>query len=114
MAITQNGSLKRDDNDQAVMGGTSSVDNATIINSSFDPTTRRLLVDAGSAGSTLTFKTPTGTVNGINDTFTVANTPLFIVSDGATYFDGAGYTIVGTTVTMSMPPVSFIRDAYNA
>lgn len=52
MAITSNGALKRDDNDTPVMGGTSSVDNATIINSSFDPITRRLLVDStGLAGT---------------------------------------------------------------
>lgn len=48
MAQTQNGVLKRDDNMNPVMGGTSSADNATIINASFDPVTRRLRTDAGS------------------------------------------------------------------
>lgn len=54
MAITQNGVLKRDDNDVPVMGGTSSVDNATIINSAFDPVTRRLLTDSASGSGTVT------------------------------------------------------------
>lgn len=45
MAITENGALRRDDNDSPVMGGVSSVDGVTIINSAFDPVTRRLLTD---------------------------------------------------------------------
>lgn len=57
MAITQNGSLKRDDNDYPVMGGTSSSDNATIINSSFDPVTRRLLTSDSGGGGTGTVTT---------------------------------------------------------
>lgn len=57
MSITQNGALKRDDNDSPVMGGTSSSDNATIINSAFDPVTRRLLTDSAGGG--------TGTVTSI-------------------------------------------------
>lgn len=55
--ITQNGALKRDENDQPVMGGTSSSDNATIINAAFDPVTRRLLTDSAGGG--------TGTVTSI-------------------------------------------------
>lgn len=51
---TQNGVLKRDDNDVPVMGGTSSVDNTTIINSAFDPVTRRLLTDSSSGSGTVT------------------------------------------------------------
>jgi len=49
--MTQNGKLAIDDNDKPVMGGTSSSDNATIINSAFDPITRRLLTDASGGGS---------------------------------------------------------------
>lgn len=64
------------------------------------------------AGSGTTIETPSGTVNGTNAIFTVTSTPDYIVSDGATYFDGAGYTIVGLTVTMTVPPSSFIRSFY--
>jgi len=63
-------------------------------------------------GSGTTVETPSGTVNGTNAVFTVTSTPDYIVSDGATYFDGAGYTIVGLTVTMTVPPSSFIRSFY--
>lgn len=61
MTITQNGSLKRDDNDYPVMGGTSSSDNATIINSAFDPITRRLLTDTAGGGSGTVTEVDTGT-----------------------------------------------------
>lgn len=52
--MTENGSLARDDNDYPVMGGTSSSDDATIINSAFDPITRRLLTDSASGSGTVT------------------------------------------------------------
>ncbi len=51
---TENGVLQKDDNGYPVMGGTSSADNNTIINSSLDPVTRRLLTDASGAGSGIT------------------------------------------------------------
>lgn len=63
-------------------------------------------------GSGTTVETPSGTIDGANAIFTVTSTPDYIVSDGATYFDGAGYTIVGLTVTMTVPPSSFIRSFY--
>lgn len=68
MSITQNGVLKHDDNDYPVMGGTSSSDNATIINSAFDPVTRRLLVDSAGGGGT-------GTVTSITAGTGLAATP---------------------------------------
>lgn len=52
--MSQNGSLARDDNDYPVMGGTSSSDDATIVNSAFDPITRRLLTDFSSGAGTVT------------------------------------------------------------
>jgi len=57
-------------------------------------------------------ETPSGTVDGSNVTFTVTVTPKFIVSDGAVYFDGAGYSLATLTVTMTVPPVGFIRSIY--
>lgn len=68
MAITQNGVLKRDDNESPVMGGTSSSDNATIINSAFDPLTRRLLTDSAGGG--------TGTVTQIDTTLPISGGPI--------------------------------------
>lgn len=111
-SITQNGALKRDDNDSPVMGGTSSVDNATIINSAFDPITRRLLVSSSGGVTTLT---ATGTVNGVNTTFTFASLPTYIVSDHAWYAQTnksgtTNWTWNGgsLTATMTIPPTEDI------
>jgi hypothetical protein len=102
MALTQNGVLQKDDNGYPVMGGTSNVDDATIVNAAFDPVTRRLLVDA----SSLNELTATGTVNGVNTQFTFTEEPTYIVSDGLWYKENAGWTwSAGTlTATMSIPP----------
>lgn len=59
-----------------------------------------------------TKETPTGTVDGSNATFTVTATPVYIVSDGITLFDGAGYTIATLTLTLDNPPSQFIRSFY--
>jgi hypothetical protein len=55
-------------------------------------------------------ETPTGTINGVNTTFTLANTPLSnteqIFLNGLLLEPGAGndYTISGTTITMLIVP----------
>lgn len=83
--LTQHGTLAIDDNDKPVMGGTSSVDNKTIINSAFDPTTRRLLVDVSGGSTGLSLLIPTaGMVNGVNRTFTFATAPQIVVLDNGT------------------------------
>lgn len=66
MVMTSNGTLKKDDNGYPVMGGTSSTDNATIINSSFDSSTRRLLVSLGSGNTSTTWGT-TGNTKTVTD-----------------------------------------------
>lgn len=68
---TQNGRLAKDDNGYPVMGGTASSDNATIINSSFNSSNRRLLVQA-TTGGTGTWWKVTGAIDGVNKTFTIA------------------------------------------
>lgn len=72
--MNQNGKLARDDNDTPVMGGTSSSDNATIINSAFDPVTRRLLTDSAGGGS--------GTVTEITQSTGILLTPNPITTTG--------------------------------
>lgn len=101
MSLTQNGALKKDDNDYPVMGGTSSVDNATIINSAFDPVTRRLLVDSG--GSSGTFVT-NEVVSGSGTSWTLANTPVAgtvqLYGNGQRLIPGGvDYTITGAAIT---------------
>lgn len=53
--------------------------------------------------------TPTGTVNASNTSFTTSVTPTYIVADGVTLFEGAGYSFSAPTITMDNPPYSFIR-----
>jgi len=60
-----------------------------------------------------TVETPTGTVDGNNTTFTVTVVPVYIVSDGTTYFNNAGFTISGLTVTMTVAPTSYIRSFHS-
>lgn len=65
-------------------------------------------------GSGLTVETPTGTVDDSNTSFTVSNTPKYIVVNGAQYFDGAGYTYLAGTITLDNPVGTggFIRSIY--
>ncbi len=58
-----------------------------------------------------TVKTPTGIVDPIagNTTFTPTKEPKWVIADGATYFDGEGYTWTGTDIEMDLAPSNFIR-----
>jgi len=69
------------------------------------------IASTASGGSNI--ETPTGVVDGSNVTFTVLHTPLYIVSDGTTFFENQGYTLAGLTLTLSLPPVNFIRSFYS-
>lgn len=70
----------------------------------------------GGGGGNISFETPTGTVDDSNDTFTVANDPLYIVVNGAQMFEGAGYTYLAGTITLDNPigTGGFIRSAYGS
>lgn len=74
-----------------------------------------LVFAGGSGGSTLNFETPVGIIDGVNDTFTVSNAPLYIVLNGVQYFENDGYTLSGLVVTMLVVPEtgSTLRSAYN-
>ena len=62
------------------------------------------------AGGSVTVETPTGTVNSVNAAFTVTAIPKWIVSDGTTYYENAGYTRSSLNITMDIPPSSYIRS----
>lgn len=51
---------------------------------------------------------PTGAINGINAVFTFQQTPTYIISDGAWYKNGNGFTLSGLIATMNVPPSYFI------
>jgi molecular chaperone GrpE (heat shock protein) len=61
------------------------------------------------SGNGVTVETPTGTVNASNTVFTVTAEPKWVVADGVTYYDGAGYTYAALTITMDVAPSAAIR-----
>ena len=61
---------------------------------------------------TFTPETPSGVINGINVTFTITNTPLLaLFLNGAYQTSGVDYTITGTTITFTTPPVAGVLTA---
>ena len=66
----------------------------------------------GGGGGGFTKETPVVDVDGSNNVFTVTNEPNYIVSDGATLFDGAGYTYAALTITLDNAPTQFIRSYF--
>lgn len=68
--------------------------------------------DQSGGGGSSSVETPSGTINGSNTSFTVSNEPKWIIADGVTYFEGAGYSYSAGTLTIDTPPVSFIRSIY--
>lgn len=84
-----------------------------VFTSNFD-----LVETGGGSGSTLTQETPVGTVDDSNVTFTVTNTPLYLVVNGGQYAAGQGMyaSFLAGTITLSAPVGStgFITSYYNA
>lgn len=128
MAITQNGHLAIDDNDKPVMGGTSSVDNKTIVSSAYDPTTRRLLVDStGGGGSGTVTSVSVTSANGFAGTVaTATTTPAITLSTTVTgLLKGNGTAIsaavgdtdyqnpISLTTTGTSGAATFIGDVLN-
>lgn len=70
----------------------------------------------GGSGASLTAETPVGTVNGVNTTFTVSHTPVFVMVDGLLRVSGYGYTYAAPTITTDplAPPAQNITSFYNA
>ena len=48
--------------------------------------------------------TATGTINDSNTTFTFTSIPKIVVVNGASYINGAGVTITGTTAVLDNAP----------
>lgn len=99
MVITQNGVLQKDDNGYPVMGGTSSVDNETIINSALDPVTRRLLTDISGAGAGTVTSVSVVSANGFAGTVaTATSTPAITLTTTITgILKGNGTAISAAT-----------------
>jgi hypothetical protein len=89
----------------------------TAVAKSVDAHGRVILTFTGGSGSGSTqVETPTGDVDGVNTSYTVANTPLYIIVDGISKFETLHYTYgAGTiTVTDGAIPTQYIRSVFSA
>lgn len=105
----------RDQNRVTVALGVSSASAVTPLPFIIDSITGRLYVDAtGGSGGGVNVEEPVGVVDGSNGTFTVSNTPKYIVTDGTTRFEGAGYSYSAGTITVDalVVPWAYIRSIY--
>lgn len=97
----------RDENNVPTLIACSLSDGFTPIRLYADPTSHRLLVSLGGVVTT-GYQVPTGTVNGVNQTFVFTNAPNAIVVDGmtinATQSDGTVNWTGTTTVVLSVAP----------
>ena len=71
---------------------------------------RGVVTLTGSGGGN--FETPTGDIDGVNDTFTVLNIPKAIVINGVWYFENDGYTFDIPNSTIIPPTGSTLRSFY--
>lgn len=108
-----------DQNSRQTLTALSSANDGVIVPLWADPTTHRLLVDNASGVSYADSETPSGTVNGVNVTFTLAHTPspalsLQLFVNGQCQTAVTDYTLSTATITMSVAPVtdSIIRAWY--
>lgn len=73
------------------------------------------IINAIGGGSGSTYETPTGTVDGVNVTFTVSDIPKCIFYYGTPLFEGAnGYSRSGLTITMPYAPGAGTEDQFKA
>lgn len=60
-------------------------------------------------GSSATPLTPTGTIDGSNLIFGTTGQPSSVIADGATFFEGVGYSYAANQITFVNPPTQYIR-----
>lgn len=109
------GNAKRDENFIPTLLGVSNADGTTPVTIYVDPTTHRMLVSA--TGSSFgDAETPSGTVNGINATFTLANTPspagsLILTKNGQVMKSGGtDFTLATATITFATAAIPQTGD----
>lgn len=69
------------------------------------------LINAKFLANIFTQEVPTGTVNGVNDTFTLSAIPVYsstvmLYVNGILLIQGTHYTITNDTITMNVAPTS--------
>lgn len=85
-------------------GGLSSVSHDSTLTGQGTPASPLSAVGGG-----VSVETPVGLVNASNTVYTVTAAPKWVVADGVTYFDGAGYVYAALSITLTIPPSSYIR-----
>lgn len=65
------------------------------------------------SGSQILYETPSGSINGSNTAFTVANVPAFLTMNGQVIVETVDYTISGLSITTIVaPPTGSIFRSY--
>ena len=112
--------LQRDANRVTVLGAVTDDSNQFIQPLQVNPATGRLLVSAvGVTALAVQVENPSGTVNGVNTTFTVLNTPIFAEVSGQVMVSQAqdatnyGYSYSAGTITFVNPPTQTPHTFYN-
>lgn len=106
------GTAGRDGNYVTTLLGVSSSDGTTPITVYADPITHRLLIDASGSSNFADDETPTGAIDDVNVTFTLAHTPspaasLQLFLNGALQQPGGGdYTLATATITFNSAPLT--------
>lgn len=62
-----------------------------------------------SNSSSTVVTTPVGVINGENSTYAVTAPLRWVIADGTTYYEGAGYSYAGLQIVMDVAPSEFIR-----
>lgn len=107
LTVVLNGAVQVDGGVDYTLAGTT----ITFVNAPLTGATLRVNYATSSSATWKGWVVPTGTINGINAAFTLANTPttgsLTVVLNGALQIDGGvDYTLAGTTVTFVNAPLT--------
>lgn len=86
----------------------------TGVNVSDDSGNDATIVSISSSGGGLTISTPAEPVNSSNTVYTVTAEPLYVISDGLTYFPGSGYTYSALSITLDSPPTQYIKYVFGS
>jgi len=89
-------------------GGGDIVEAGTGITVTRSANGRRVISATVPAGGTV-YYTPTGDVDASNKVFGVTAQPTSVIADGTVYFENAGYTYAGLTITMDVAPSQYAK-----
>lgn len=88
-------------------GGGDTVIAGNNVSIAVDSNGNKVISSTGTGGGS--WLTPIGTVDGSNNTFTVASEPTMVMVDGMGRIAGLDYTYAGLTIVLVVPPQDWIR-----